>query len=163
VAGGVVSRAGRVKDKRYPAQLVTVPHGRAGKTVELTPQTAKAYEALLAHARGAGFNYPLFSIQSAWRSDEKQAGLSKKAEKRYGDKSRKWVAKPGGSAHRTGQAIDFYLGLECNSSNVEKIAETAAYKWLKENAPNFGFVPYSAEPWHWEFNPVIEDEEDEGE
>lgn len=155
--------AGRVTDKRYPAQLVSVPHGYMGKKIELTPETAKAYEALLAHARGAGFEYPLFSIASAWRSDGHQAALSAKSKKRHGDESRKWVAKPGGSAHRTGHAIDFFLGEACDSANVEKIAKSAAYKWLKENAPTFGFAPYSAEPWHWEHNPVIEDEDEEGE
>jgi LAS superfamily LD-carboxypeptidase LdcB len=31
------------------------------------------------------------------------------------------------------------------------MAQTAEYRWLVANAANYGFLPYSYEPWHWEW------------
>ena len=65
------------------------------------------------------------------------------------------VARPGTSEHNTGLALD----INCANDSFEN---TAAYKWLKENAENYGFIMrYSAdkqdktgvihESWHWRF------------
>jgi len=155
---------GRVKDKRYPERLVSVPHGFEGKAVELGPATAKAYEALLANARAAGFEAPVFDIMSAFRTDQHQAKIVAEAEKTHpGENNRKFVASAGGSAHRTGHAIDFYLGVRNQRENVSAQEKLPAYKWLKENAASFGFAPYKAEPWHWEYNPGPDAKDEEGE
>jgi len=156
--------AGRVKDKRYPARVVAVPHGYDGKAVELGPATAKAYEALLANARAAGFKAPLFEIASAFRTDDEQSALVAKAEKTHpGANNRKYVASAGGSAHRTGHAIDFFLGGRNRRENIGDLEKLESYKWLKANAASFGFAPYKAEPWHWEYNPGPDAKEEEGE
>ncbi len=65
------------------------------------------------------------------------------------------VARPGTSEHQTGLAVDFNTA----SSTFESMP---AYKWLKENAEDYGFIMrYPAdkehitkiiyEPWHWRF------------
>ena len=74
---------------------------------------------------------------------------------KYGteEMARKWVAKPGGSAHHSGQAVDCWLGTPAGSEHVLQQQNTAAWLWLVDNAEAFGFYPYSAEPWHWEYNP----------
>lgn len=62
------------------------------------------------------------------------------------------------SPHRTGTAVDLYvgqipgLGVD-NTSAVSRLHMTrgATYRWLVNNAHRFGFVPYVFEPWHWEW------------
>jgi hypothetical protein len=62
------------------------------------------------------------------------------------------------SPHRTGLAMDLYLGhapgFSADSSADENrlmMAESPAYRWLVANADRFGFVNYPFEPWHWEW------------
>jgi D-alanyl-D-alanine carboxypeptidase len=62
------------------------------------------------------------------------------------------------SAHRTGLAMDLYVGqapgFPPDSSadpNRAFMSRTPAYRWLVANADRFGFVPYPFEPWHWEW------------
>ncbi len=62
------------------------------------------------------------------------------------------------SAHRTGLAFDFYLGVAPGSNafstdpaNRLYLSQTPTYHWLVSNADRFGFVNYPYEPWHWEW------------
>jgi LAS superfamily LD-carboxypeptidase LdcB len=45
-------------------------------------------------------------------------------------------------------------GGSLSSSRVDAMRAAPAYKWLAVNAAAFGFFPYAAEPWHWEWNPA---------
>ncbi len=57
------------------------------------------------------------------------------------------TARPGSSMHERGMAIDFtYNGRTIGSRS------SAAYKWLKANAANYGFYNLPSEPWHWSTN-----------
>lgn len=106
---------------------------------ELVPQTNALRAAFQAH-----FGKPLV-ITDAYRDYATQVRL--KAEKGS------YAATPGTSNHGWGRAIDFGSRV-----NIENSAE---YKWMKANAPRFGwFHPAWAEdndpkngqqePWHWE-------------
>jgi len=62
------------------------------------------------------------------------------------------------SAHRTGTAVDLYVGaapghLPVDSDNANRLhlSKTPAYRWLVQNAARYGFVNYVFEPWHWEW------------
>ena len=62
------------------------------------------------------------------------------------------------SAHRTGTALDIYVGHllgygvdSTHSHNRRYMTQTQTYRWLVKNAERFGFVPYAFEPWHWEW------------
>jgi hypothetical protein len=62
------------------------------------------------------------------------------------------------SAHRTGLAVDLYLGAapgfrpeSSDDANRLYQSRTPAYRWLVANAARFGFFPYAFEPWHWEW------------
>jgi hypothetical protein len=62
------------------------------------------------------------------------------------------------SPHRTGLAMDIYLGhaegFSADSSadaNRLLLSQSPAYRWLVANADRFGFVNYPFEPWHWEW------------
>jgi len=68
------------------------------------------------------------------------------------------VAKASCSAHRTGLAMDLYLGVAPgyppeSSADANRLfqSRTEIYRWLVANAARFGFVPYPFEPWHWEW------------
>lgn len=62
------------------------------------------------------------------------------------------------SAHRTGTAVDLYVGkapgfgvADTDPGSRLHMSRGAAYRWLVANAGRFGFVPYVFEPWHWEW------------
>jgi hypothetical protein len=68
------------------------------------------------------------------------------------------VARARCSAHRTGDALDLYLGAAAgyrpeSSDDANRLyqSRSAAYRWLVANGDRFGFVPYPFEPWHWEW------------
>jgi hypothetical protein len=68
------------------------------------------------------------------------------------------VARATCSAHRTGMALDLYVGhapgFSADSTAPESrlhMSGTPAYRWLVANAARFGFVNYLFEPWHWEW------------
>jgi hypothetical protein len=62
------------------------------------------------------------------------------------------------SAHRTGLAMDIYVGTAPgyrpdNSADENRLAmsRNPTYGWLVANAGRYGFVNYAFEPWHWEW------------
>ena len=149
---------GRIKNKKIPtgSDLVVI-QGAFGKT-RLHRLAAEALKALVCAARADGIKHPQLlptGGRSGFRDPQQQAAAWKRALERYKSEkvANRWVAKPGFSAHQSGRAIDFYLGLANGSGNVAKLIQTPAYKWMKVNANRFGFYPYPAEPWHWEYNP----------
>jgi D-alanyl-D-alanine carboxypeptidase len=62
------------------------------------------------------------------------------------------------SAHRTGLAMDLFLGAAPgyspdSSADPNRLYQSRsnAYLWLVGHAGDFGFVNYPFEPWHWEW------------
>jgi len=53
------------------------------------------------------------------------------------------TARPGTSNHEKGLAVDFR---NCSTRT------TRCYKWLKENASDYGLFNLPSEPWHWSVN-----------
>ena len=71
------------------------------------------------------------------------------------EEAAKVVARPGTSEHQTGLAVDF-------NTTTNAFETMPQYKWLKENAEDYGFIMrYPSdkeeitkivyEPWHWRF------------
>lgn len=94
----------------------------------------------------------LLQIFSAFRDPE--ADAARCAQFGNCDGVRRAVCSP----HRTGTAIDLYVGhlqgYGVDSTDLASrryMSQTAAYRWLVANAYRFGFVPYVYEPWHWEW------------
>jgi len=80
------------------------------------------------------------TINSGYRSEERQAELFAAAVQKYGSEAaaRKWVAPPGKSNHNHGLAAD--LGYSGDGE-----------QWAHKNAANFGLnFRMSHEPWHIE-------------
>lgn len=147
----------RIKDKRIPASSeIVVIDGAFAKT-PLHRLAAEALKALVCAARVDGIRHPRLlptGSLSGFRTPKQQASLRSSSAATHGSQDiGKWVAKPGSSAHQTGRAIDFYLGMRNSRENVARLRQTQAYKWMVANAHRFGFYPYPAEPWHWEYNP----------
>lgn len=149
---------GRLKDKTIPAgsNLVLI-QGAFAKT-PLHRLAAEALRALVCAARADGIKHPLLlstGSRSGHRDPKMQKAAWERALVKYKSEAeaRKWVAKPGFSAHQTGRAVDLYLGVPNGSANVARLRRTPAYKWMVANARRFGFYPYPTEPWHWEYNP----------
>ncbi len=72
----------------------------------------------------------------------------------------KIVLMPGTSEHNAGLAMDF--GTNGNYTLDENFANTEAFKWLSENAADYGFIlryekdtqditMVTYEPWHWRY------------
>jgi hypothetical protein len=148
---------GRVKNKKIPSSSDIVVISGAFAQTRLHRLTAEALKALVCAARADGIKHPQLlptGSLSGFRTPKQQANLRKSSEAKHGLQDiGKWVAKPGSSAHQSGRAIDFYLGIPNGRRNVARLKQTPAYKWMVANARRFGFYPYSREPWHWEYNP----------
>jgi LAS superfamily LD-carboxypeptidase LdcB len=141
-----------------PKNLVNpkVPTVNRSKTM-MTPEAARALEGLFAKARQD--NIPLSAI-SGYRSYERQNEIFASNVKKYGSAAaaNRFSAKPGQSEHQTGLAMDV-SSPSVNYSLTQSYAQTREGKWLKENAPKYGFIVrypkgkenitgYLYEPWH---------------
>jgi LAS superfamily LD-carboxypeptidase LdcB len=94
----------------------------------------------------------LLTIFSGYRSPEYDAARCRNQGNCQG------IVRATCSAHRTGLAMDFYLGSapgfapdSSDDANRLTISRSPAYRWLVANAAHFGFVNYPFEPWHWEW------------
>ena len=129
--------------------------GWQGKQTELDSDTLRALRSMIAAARAEdrhiAANKQMLTIVSAYRSPEYDA------EKCAGGKCN-GIAKANCSAHRTGTAVDLYVGaapgfspVSSDDANRLYQTKTLTYRWLVKNAARFGFVNYVFEPWHWEW------------
>lgn len=116
----------------------------------------EAYRRMAAAARAEvheiAANPELLQIFSAFRDPE--ADAARCAQQGNCDGVRRAVC----SSHRTGTAIDLYVGhapgMEVDSTAPDSrlfMSKSPAYQWLVMNAGRFGFRPYLYEPWHWEY------------
>ena len=140
------------------ASLAVVPavQSYGGKILRLRPRALAAYEQMLASARAAApelrADPRLMTVFSAYRSPEYDAARCAR------DGNCQGVTRASCSPHRTGLAMDIYLGAEpgygpdsSDDANRLFITHGGAYRWMVENAGRFGFAPYAFEPWHWEW------------
>lgn len=140
------------------AGLAIVPsdEGLGDKVIQLRPGALAAYRRMLAAARAeepaVAADPELLRIFSGYRSPAYDAARCA-AQNNCNGRERANC-----SPHRTGLAVDLYLGhapgFSADSSADENrlaITQGAAYRWLLLNAERFGFVNYPFEPWHWEW------------
>jgi D-alanyl-D-alanine carboxypeptidase len=153
-----VSQAGFCPSAPSAANLIWADpdEGYMGKPVQLRPGALGAYRRLVVAARMASpaiaADHRLLSIVSGYRSPESDAARCVK------DGNCGSVSRASCSAHRTGLAMDLYLGgasgddaVSSNDANRLYLSKTPAYAWMIANAAAYGFVNYPFEPWHWEW------------
>jgi len=145
----------------YPEarELMVAARDDDGREYRLTPDAAAAWRRMSAAALSDGV---VLKIASAFRSIDRQVEIlrEKLAQVVSLEAILAVSAPPGFSEHHTGCAIDLTTDgvppLEVEFEN------TAAFRWLTENAARFGFVlsfppgnpyGYEYEPWHWCYKP----------
>ena len=141
-----------------PEQLAWVgpEEGFHGKPVQLRLAALAAYRSMVAAARAEApeidKDHSLLSIFSGYR-DPVADGLACDTTVTCGT-----ITRARCSAHRTGLAVDLYLGSTPDSApemsadpNRLFQSRSTAYRWLVANGARFGFVNYPFEPWHWEW------------
>jgi hypothetical protein len=130
--------------------------GYEGEIIWLRPMALEAYRRLAAAARAeapaVAADPRLLTIFSGFRDPADDARHCAEAD------DCGTVARARCSAHRTGLAMDFYLGAapgfppdSAADANRLYLSRSPAYHWLVANADRFGFVNYPFEPWHWEW------------
>jgi D-alanyl-D-alanine carboxypeptidase len=152
----VVNRDRPLPAGYVPSDLVTpnVPVDPLSTATQLSAPTAAAFEAMVADGAAAGFH---LQMNSGYRSQGDQQVLYDRNVRDYGEEvARQRVALPGTSEHQTGLAVDVgEVGLPLD----QVFGDTAAAKWVENNAYRFGFIlryppdkaaitGYANEPWH---------------
>jgi D-alanyl-D-alanine carboxypeptidase len=141
-----------------PDQLASArpDEGYETKPIQLLSGVLEAYRAMVTAARAQqpalGDDKRLLTIFSGYRDPVSDAANCAR-EGNCGT-----IAKANCSAHRTGTAMDLYLGSAPgyppeSSADPNRLyqSRTPAYHWVAANAGRFGFVSYPFEPWHWEW------------
>jgi len=124
----------------------------------LRREAAQATSRMVADAAERGIE---LVVCSAYRSYEAQAVSRGRMAAVYGERAGDFVASPGYSEHQLGTAIDL-SNAEVGYQLVQRFGDTEAYRWLEENAVDYGFVlsypeeaeevtGYKWEPWHYRY------------
>lgn len=153
-----VMRQGGCPPPPAPDQLATArpEESYGGKTIELRRGALAAYRRMVQAAKAEqpqiardGRNLTIFS---GYRSPEYDAARCER------DQNCNGIVRARCSPHRTGLAMDLYVGQapgygpdSSADPNRLYMTQTATYAWLTANAHRFGFVNYPFEPWHWEW------------
>jgi D-alanyl-D-alanine dipeptidase len=130
--------------------------GYAGKAIQLRPGALAAYRRMAAAARANDAAIAAdprnLTIFSGFRDPAADAARC------VSDGNCNGVVRATCSAHRTGLAMDLYVGQAPgfgpdSSADANRLfmSRTPTYRWLVANADRFGFAPYPFEPWHWEW------------
>jgi hypothetical protein len=130
--------------------------GYQTKPIQLRTEMLTAYRQMVADARvhtpALAQDHRLLTIFSGYRDPVDDAARCA-VQLNCGT-----IARANCSAHRTGLAMDIFLGAAPGSrpessddANRLYQSRTAAYRWMVANAGRYGFVNYPFEPWHWEW------------
>jgi hypothetical protein len=118
----------------------------------LVPEAIDAFVRMRTAAKADGVN---LIILSAYRSQQTQDRIK-------AHNSNRTAVAQGISSHTYGLAIDLSMKTperRTTRASTKSMSELVAmyqspeYKWMALNARRFGWFPYRAEPWHWEYNP----------
>lgn len=141
-----------IANKKYPLPATFAP-GESKEAREM-------FDKMAAEAALSAYKLTAFST---YRSFEYQTGLyNRYADKEGPEKADQYSARPGYSEHQTGLAFD--IG-EVNQEKLwltAEFGESAAGKWLAENAHRYGFIMryplgkeditgYMYESWHFRY------------
>ena len=142
-----------------PSLLEEVPSSNPNRPQQLKYPLSQIVRDIEKDARDLGFQAPLFTVRSGYRSTATQERLWQNALQKYGSvsKARKFVAPPGRSSHMTGSAVDFDLGYPLKSELIDQINNSEAYAVMQELGAKYGLTQYNAEPWHWECDSECEE------
>ena len=133
--------------------------------IRLRKTAAEKFLAMQAAARAQGV---ILAVISGYRSISEQEYLFFKVKEQRNQNTEKRAevsAPPGYSEHHTGYAVDIGDGKAPATNLRVNFENTAAFRWLKNNANKYSFTmsfpPDNAqgvnyEPWHWRFEGDID-------
>ena len=130
--------------------------GYSGKPILIRPAALVAYRNMVAAAKAEvpaiAADPNNLTIFSGYRSPAADAQRCREEGNCNG------IVRARCSAHRTGLALDVYVGQapgygpdSSADPNRLYMTTTPTYRWLVANASRFGFANYPFEPWHWEW------------
>jgi LAS superfamily LD-carboxypeptidase LdcB len=141
-----------------PTDLATTTAVEAygGQPAQLRPNALAAYRRMVAAARAAApilaGDRRMLTIVSGYRdpvADSVRCATENNCDN---------LVRSTCSAHRTGLAVDLFLGSapgyrpdSAADANRLYQSKSTAYRWLVAHAAEYGFVNYPFEPWHWEW------------
>ena len=136
--------------------FATPSEGYLTKPIQMRTTALAAYRQMTAAARqdlpSMAGDKRLLTIFSGYRDPVDDAARCAK------DGNCGTITKANCSAHRTGLAMDVFLGaapgfVPESSADPNRLYQSRSdvYRWMVANAGRFGFVPYPFEPWHWEW------------
>lgn len=138
-----------------PPELHDIPdeYTFGDREVQVREEVWRFLELLLEDADEEGLN---LQILSGFRSFDTQTSLKERYTVTYGaGTANQFSADQGYSEHQLGTTVDFTT----LSGSLSGFDNTAEFKWLEDNAHNYGFILsypkdniyYQYEPWHWRF------------
>lgn len=158
--GGVEAEAILAVQRETDALLARIGRDSSVPLVEVRgirvhEEIAPALEALMAEAERDGI------VLAGWghRSTQQQVALRRQhcggegvsdADAVYGRPASSCsppTAKPGTSMHELGLAVDF-----THDGASISTRESPAFRWLSDNANDYGLYNLPSEPWHWSVN-----------
>ena len=161
--GILVNKTHSLDENYVPSDLVpvNVPFAYIGDDFRnyMREPAALALETMFRDAKNAGLN-PI--AVSGYRSYERQKNIYEQNVAVRGEtETSLYSAKPGQSEHQTGLAIDISTP-SIHSALTSSFETTPEGKWLRENAPSYGFIlrypegkenitGYAYEPWHFRY------------
>lgn len=152
------TRNGACPPPPAPALLATAAprDSYGGKVIVLRADALGAWRAMAAEARRA---LPETAADPRWLTIF--SGFRNPIDddiRCYIDNNCYGVTRAACSAHRTGIAVDAFVGMapglspdSSDNANRRAMSQTPVYRWLVRNAGAHGFVNYVFEPWHWEY------------
>jgi zinc D-Ala-D-Ala carboxypeptidase len=128
--------------------------------IRMRKAAAVKFRAMMDAAQADGVNlFPISGFRT--NAEQNQLFFEVSAERAQSATTRSDVsAPPGYSEHHTGYATDIGDGAQPDTNLSQSFDETAAFKWLTQNAPRYNFElsfkkgnpeKVSYEPWHWRF------------
>lgn len=161
--GILVNRSHRLSPEDVPQDLIPVhvPFAYVGNDMRnyMREPAAIALEAMFSAASNDGLN---LAAVSGYRSYDRQKNIYEQNIAVRGEaETNLYSAPPGASEHQTGLAMDISTPSIASSLTTE-FENTPEGMWLRENAPNYGFIlrypagkehitGYAYEPWHFRY------------
>ncbi len=157
----LVDRSHRLPREYVPEDLVSlqsygVPTLGSAEML-LRREAAERLKRLVADAAADGEE---LVVASAYRSYVDQRVSYRRLRSIYGSEADLMSARPGHSQHQLGTAVDF-TNAAAGYEVWQAFGHTSAFLWLKERAPDYGFVlayprggkvsGYRWEPWHYRY------------
>ena len=139
-----------------PEKLERIDTNYTNGNKQLVQEARLSFEQMASDAKNEG--YTIRAI-SAYRSYQYQQALYEKYVLQDGkENADTYSARPGYSEHQTGLVVDIDNGKQ----DFNHFEETEEFKWMQENAANYGFIlrypkgkenitGYSYESWHYRY------------